>query len=99
VTSPLFVQTSIVVKSTDARTSQCAWRKLFQVDCRFRSGAGSTPWAFRMLLTVVSEISWPRLDQRALDAVVTPVQVFTGHPHYQFDNLIRNRRTPQLLAV
>jgi hypothetical protein len=35
--------------------------EVFHVDCRFRSGAGSTPCAFRMLPTMVSEISWPRL--------------------------------------
>jgi hypothetical protein len=43
VTNPSLVQTAIVVKSAEARTSQWARRKLFQVDWRFRSGAGSTP--------------------------------------------------------
>ena len=38
-TSPLLVQTSIVVKSTEANTSQWASRKAFQDDCRLRSGA------------------------------------------------------------
>ena len=53
-TSPLLVQTSIVVKSTEASTSQWASRKVFQVDCRLRSGAGSIPCAFRILPTVLS---------------------------------------------
>ena len=60
-TNPSLVQTSIVVKSTEARISQGACRKLFQVDCRFRSGAGSMPWAFRMLPTQMLEIRCPRL--------------------------------------
>ena len=50
-TNPLLVQTSIIVKSTEARTSQWASRKLLQFDCSFRSGAGWRPWAFRMLPT------------------------------------------------
>jgi hypothetical protein len=54
------VLASIVVKSTEASTSQWALRKLFQVDCRVRSGAGSMPWAFRMFATAVSEIAYPR---------------------------------------
>jgi hypothetical protein len=60
VINPHFVQTVIVVKSTEASTSQWALRKLFQVDWRFRSGAGSIPRAFRMFATAVSEISYPR---------------------------------------
>lgn len=48
-TSLPLVHTSIVVKSTEARTSQWARMKLFYVDWRFRSGAGSTPCAFRTL--------------------------------------------------
>ena len=56
-TNPLLVQTSIVVKSTDASTSQWASRKFFHVDWRLRSGAGSIPWSLRMLATVVAETS------------------------------------------
>src|SRR5450755_1673097 len=55
VTKPFLVQTSTVVKSTASRTSQWAWRKVCQVVCRFRSGAGSMPCPFRMLPTVASE--------------------------------------------
>jgi hypothetical protein len=61
VTSPDFVQTSIVVKSIAPRTSQWTSRNSFQVDLRLRSRTGSIPWSRRMLPTVVSEISCPRL--------------------------------------
>jgi hypothetical protein len=60
VTSPLLVQTSIVVKSTEASTSQWAAGKVFQVGWRLRSGAGSMPWALRMSATVVSDMRCPR---------------------------------------
>lgn len=51
-TRPPLVQTSIVVKSIASNTSQCDLRNDFQVVCRFRSGTGSMPWAFKMLPTV-----------------------------------------------
>jgi hypothetical protein len=56
----LFVQTSIVVMSTDASTSQWALRNVCHVFWRFRSGAGSMPFRLRMLATPESEILWPR---------------------------------------
>jgi hypothetical protein len=45
----------------EARTSQWAWRELFQVDCLLLSAAGSTPWAFKMLPTQELQIRWPGL--------------------------------------
>ena len=38
---------------------QWAWRKVFQVDWRFRSGAGSMPCVLRILPTVLSETGCP----------------------------------------
>src|SRR5438552_7415038 len=67
VTNPRLDQTSMVVKSTAASTSQWALRNVFQVVCRFRSGAGSMPGSFRMLPTHVSEISWPRLAKAPVE--------------------------------
>ena len=46
------VHTSIVVKSIAPNTSQCDWMNVFHVVCRCRSGAGSIPWAFKMLPTI-----------------------------------------------
>ena len=42
-TKPPLVQTSTVVKSIAAKTSQCALIKVIQDVRRFRSGAGSIP--------------------------------------------------------
>jgi hypothetical protein len=57
VTSPFRPHTSMVVKSTAASTSQCAFKNVFQVVFRLRSGAGSMPCALRMLPTLVSDRS------------------------------------------
>jgi hypothetical protein len=51
VTKPPLVQTSIVVKSIAPSTSQCDWMNVFHVVCRFRSGTGSIPWAFKIIET------------------------------------------------
>ncbi len=60
-TSPPLVQTSMVVKSMAARTSQWALRNACHVVSRFLFGAGLMPFSLRMLATVESEILWPRL--------------------------------------
>ncbi len=55
-------QTSIVVKSTAARTSQCALRKVCQVVWRLRWGTGSMPCSFKILATSgkYHGPGWPR---------------------------------------
>jgi hypothetical protein len=52
-----------------------------------------------MLATVVSEISWPRLQSAPLNTVVTTGRVVTGHAQHEFNNLIRSGRPPHLLAA
>lgn len=56
VTRRVFVQTSIVVKSIAASTSQCVLKIVAQIVCRRGSGAGSMPCALRTLPTVVSGV-------------------------------------------
>src|SRR5215472_3742714 len=46
---PFGLQTSMVKKSDATICSQCRVRNSCQVVFRLRSGAGSMPWAFRML--------------------------------------------------
>jgi len=53
VTSPWRHHTSTVVKSMAAIVDQCAPRKVFQDLRRPRAGAGSMPFLFKMLATVV----------------------------------------------
>ena len=50
---PFAVQTSIVKKSVNTIWSQCRRRNSFHVVCRLRSGAGSMPFFFKMLATVL----------------------------------------------
>jgi hypothetical protein len=53
---PLRVQASIVKKSAAAIPSRCRDKNSFQVVCRSRSGAGSSPRSFRMLAIVLRAI-------------------------------------------
>ena len=39
-----------------------------------------------------------KISQRALDAVVTPGWVLTGHAQYEFNNLVWSGRPPDLVA-
>ncbi|TWU27993.1 hypothetical protein Poly41_69750 [Novipirellula artificiosorum] len=50
------VQTSTVVKSIEAITSQCAFENVSHDPVYLRSGAGSMPWALRMLPMVESQM-------------------------------------------
>ncbi len=78
-TSPLLVQTSIVVKSTEASTSQWALRELVHVDWRLRSGASSMPCDLRMLASVKDGLKQDS-SVHCEDRIRLPKSLLTGFP-------------------
>ena len=65
---PLVVQTSTVVKSIEAITSQCDFMNVAHDPVRSRIGTGSMPWALRILPMVELEMSKLRME----DALIVP---------------------------
>src|SRR5271167_5185532 len=49
----------------------------------FRSGAVGTPWRLRILPTVWSEISWPRLARAPTIRSYPPARILRSHPYNQ----------------
>ena len=82
----------MVVKSMEARTPQWASRKAFQVDCRFRSGAGSDAVRFQDIADRPVEYGMSKVGQGPLDAVIAPCRTVLGHGQDQFNDLAWDRR-------
>ncbi len=98
-TKPSLIQTSIVVKSIEARQSQWVFRKVDQLVWRFLSGAGSIPCAFKMLLMLLARrdpIS--EVLQGALNTLVAPSRVLLGHANHQIYECFSEPGSSNLLA-
>ena len=100
-TRPPVVQTSTVVNSIDASTSQCALINVLQIVRRRRFGAGSMPCSFRRLpiSNRLARDMVAQVGQRSLNPVVAPGRILAREAKYKTDDLLPHAGTSRRVAA